>query len=199
MSGVIGAGAPDHPGYRSGAYYCAYLIGAATSNVAVAADTLYFYPIVVKRAVVMDGLALRVGTAVAATNVKMALFENTAGVAGVKQLIAACPTAGDMNETAGNTISLDFATPQKIIPGFYWGCALFNGIAQPYTHAGNVAMSGLADIMGAPNAGTYSTTATAATRIVSAGSTYAGGFPDVAPAPTLSQSNVVPIISWYAF
>ncbi len=198
MSGVIGVAAPGHPGYRSGAYYCAHGHTAGNGSAAVAADLIYFYPIIIRKAVVMDGLAVRVGTAVSAS-VKLAIYDNSGGVAGTKSLISASALVGDMNETAGNTISLDLPAPLSLIPGFYWGAALFSGAAQPYTNNGSgaVAMSGLGDIMGAANAAVF--TAAAAPIRITLSNTYASGFPDVAAAPTVAASNVIPIIAWYAF
>jgi hypothetical protein len=196
MSGIIGSDSPRHPGYRSGRYYCSYVHTAATNNAAVAADTIYFYPIEIKAAVVIDGLAIRVGTAVPSTNVKLALYDNLNGVAGTKTLLASSASAGDMNETAGNTISLDFVTPYKAIPGFYWGAALFNGSAQPSTHTNAISLAGLGDIVGGVDMTTYAV-ATALNRVIVTSNLYASGFPDIAAAPTISANNVSPIIGWY--
>lgn len=186
-----------HPGYRSGAHYCVYVHQAANTATAVAADLIYFYPIQVCRRVQIDGLAVRVGTAVGATNVKLALFDNAAGPAGARAMLAQSAAAGDMNETAGSTIALDFTAPYWANPGWYWGAALFNGVAQPITHASAVAMSGLANIMGAPNLGTYGAAGAASASRFTTAQAYSAGFPTVAAAPTLSQSNVIPVISWY--
>lgn len=182
-----------HPGYRSGAYYCAMSSGTAVTTGAVAADTIYHFPIVIHRPARVKGIAIRVGVAVPATNVKLGIASGETAAA--KTLLSAAASAGDMNSVANTTISLDLPAVLPLTPGVYWGLALFNGAAQPYTLGNVPANHGLAEYLGGPSMATYTTFVGAAQLTVA--QSYASGFPSSISAPSVATSMVIPMLGWY--
>jgi hypothetical protein len=128
------------PGYRAGKIYVSPVPASVTTNGAVAASTIYFYPIQIFSPVVIESMTLAVGTAVAATLVKAALYSNDPATGFPSALLAESTQEGDMNSVANTTIALALTATYTAAPGMYWGATKFNGVAQPYTN--NVSAGG---------------------------------------------------------
>lgn len=190
-SGGGDSGARLHPGYRSGAYYSTPVSGTPATTSAMTADTVYLFPISLIRGGTFSGMAIRVGTAVPATNGKLALYDNAGGIEGTKRLIEACSATVDMNETALSTLTTNFAANRFIPAGFYWAASIFNGAAQPGALVqSQVYGAGLAPILGGSNLGAFQNVSSAtAIRFTVAGETYAGGFPATLGAPSVAVTT----------
>jgi len=186
-----GMGRLLHPGYRVGAFYSPLTGGApATANNA-SADLVYLFPLPVVAAGRFSGAALRVGTAVASALGKLAVFDNAGGIEGVKNKIADCVGELDMNATAGNTVSLNFASSIALAPGFYWVASLFSLACQPYTVGQTQTYAGgLAPFLGSTSmTGATGGTVDCAIRVTGGAATYAAGFPAQITSTSFASSS----------
>lgn len=131
MSAVIGGGLGSHPGIRSGTRVGLPTQGAFLSNVAVAADTMYAYPIIVPDGFLCSAVEIQVGTAVSASG-KLGIAKS--GIDGRPyELIAEAPTAVDMNSTAATILQAVLSRSVFVPSGVVWVLSVFDGAAQPYT------------------------------------------------------------------
>jgi hypothetical protein len=173
------------PPYRAGARYgmftgeqgiaTAAMVGGAGG---AANSPIYACPLPVYRPVTISGLEIAVGTAVAAVTGKMALYGGDL-LGGAGTLIAACSGTADMNSVASTNIPLSFSANQTLAPGLYWACAMFDGLAQPWSLSTAAGVSQFGQLVGQPGAvGLIRTAASLqAMRITSANVDYAQAFP----------------------
>jgi hypothetical protein len=185
------------PSYRSGARYGLELGGAGINTVAIvggaggaANSPIYAIPIPVYRPVTISGLELTVGTAVAAVTGKMALYGGDL-LGGAGALIAACSGTADMNSVANTNIPLSFASNVTLAPGLYWGCSMFNGVAQPWTVNTSAGTGMFAHLIGQPNSGALVRTSITiqAVRVTSANQDYNNAFPAAFGAATVGTNS----------
>ena len=113
-----------HPGYVSGRYYWGDGLTPSTPSAAQTADRLYLTPIQIHHRVLVDKLTARVSTGVAATNVKLAVYEsipdsNTGEFRPGRRIMYTAAIA----TTAASAVEADPIGQEIIEPGIYWfGC-----------------------------------------------------------------------------
>ena len=163
---------------RSGQYIGLPVYSAPVKTTAIVADTMYAFPIPVAANCSLSGVAVHVGTAVAATLAKLGVA--LPGADGLPdRLLAEAPTPQDMNSLADTAMLAAFSTPVAAPAGFVWGLFVANGLAQPYTLAAfNFHSVALGQALGASTMGSLTLQgATGATIRVSRAHTYATAFP----------------------
>ena len=118
--------------YRSAQRISLPMATTVVLNTAIAANTMYAFPIPMAAGASISGVAIQVGTAVAATSAKLGLaLSGPDGRPG--PLVAEAPTPVDMNSTALAELVALFTAPQFAPAGVVWGLCVFNGLAQPVT------------------------------------------------------------------
>lgn len=186
-------GPPDFLDYVSGNWYAGNQTGQAAAT--QAADTLYCHPVLIKSAVTIQQLGVRVGVGVGSTNVKMGVYAHdwSTGLPGALLYSGNQTPAATSSSTDATTT---FASNPTLQPGVYWLGSLVNGATQLLASASGG--SQLANLMGS----------TALTDIVNSGSskvaglsrssgvTYAGGLPNPAGAMTKVTSLAVPFVAF---
>lgn len=121
---------PVHPGYRPGAYYGPE-VNATVGATAVAPNTLYAHPIVIRSPVTPDRLAMRINTG-AAGLAKMGIYSHDAAAVAPAALVAEC--AADVDTTAGAaSVEAGFAANPTLAPGVYWMASVFSAAPSPFT------------------------------------------------------------------
>lgn len=182
-AGITGAGvgALSIPGgvYRSGQRVGLNAGVNYNAVTAVAANVMYAWPIPLAVGATISGVALQIGTAVAATNAKLGLaLSDATGRPGA--LVAESPNIQNMNSAADTEMLALFSVAQPVPAGVVWGLCVFDGLAQPTTSAGpfdfgNQILSGMlgfTSIQGLTLRG-----AGGATIRLSRAQTYASAFP----------------------
>ena len=154
---------------------------------AVAANTLYAVPMVLRRSVTIDELGLYVATGVASTNVLLGIYTNVMGAPGalVAQVAAAASTAtSDVGASAA-------VSPSVTLPaGLYWFACLFDGA--PSVNAVTAASGALGVNALVGNSGLTLVTKVGTTG-VSAASTYASGLPGTFPTAAPRGNAITPL------
>ena len=158
---------------------------------AIAADTMYAYPIPVPVNTLLSGVAVQVGTAVAATLAKFgAALPGADGLPDA--LLGECPTPQDMNSGTDAELVASFSSAVSVPAGFVWGLFVANGAAQPFTVAPfNYQNQALAQVLGGTAMSHFTLQGgTGATIRVSRAHPYANAFP--ANLTGWSRANAVP-------
>lgn len=112
---VYGSTTEDHPGYISGYYYTPSIGGATLGNAALVANSIYFMPIFIAKAITINRIGIVIqGTGVAGNNIRLGLYSN--GSNGLPGTLIV--DAGNIDcSTGGNKEAVINATLQ---PGWYW-------------------------------------------------------------------------------
>lgn len=182
------------PAYRSGAYYGASSL--ATVSGTVAADTIYAMPLIIRRPVTVQFLAMRVGVSVPAVTGKGAFYTD---ILADGRLIAEGNNTVDMNAAGGSVVGVIFASNPTLQPGIVWAAWKFNGAAQPVClDPASQANVPLWEMFGQPNAVPFFAAGTA----VASGrrsDAYANAFPATFGAVTWTAGAPgAPVTSWQA-
>jgi hypothetical protein len=179
--------------YRSAQRVGLPTAGGLNSAAAIAANTMYAWPIPIAAGVTLSGMALQVGTAVAGVSGKLGLALSGAdGRPGT--LVAEAPTPVDMNSAAAAELVASFSANQTVPAGIVWGLCVFNGLAQPVTlsafQASNIF---LGHFLGAASIQNYTLIGTAGPTIrLSRAHTYADAFPATLTGWTTATANAPP-------
>lgn len=111
-----------HAGYRSGKWYAPPCV--SRTSLTMAADTLYAVKVSVHRRMTVSALAVHVTSAVAATNIKAALYRNDrSGVPG-ERIGSTAPVSSAATGTMTAALAEGAIT---IKPGVYWLAMISNG------------------------------------------------------------------------
>jgi hypothetical protein len=103
---------------------------------AIAANVMYAWPIPMAAGATISGVALQIGTAVAATNAKLGLALSDPATGRPGALVAESPNIQNMNTAADAEMLALFSAAQFVPAGVAWGLCVFDGLAQPTTSAG---------------------------------------------------------------
>jgi hypothetical protein len=167
------------------------LRATAATATAMAADTLYAHPVFVPEAVPFVGVCMSIGTSVAATLGKMAIY-GAAARGNIGALIEECVATVDMNAAGNAIVQTNFASPRTLAVGWYWLACKFNGLAQPHSLSGTGLMgNGGALLYGSLTlaVNVRAIGAAGTTTRAEAASTYASAFPAT---PTLTFQTGTP-------
>jgi hypothetical protein len=148
------AGALVHPGMRSGGVVYGPQVSSTALGAAVAADTIYGIPLLVRGPVTIAGLQIVVGTSTVGVLGKLGIARATTG--GMGALLAECNATVDMNTAANTALQAGFASNPTLQDGWHWLLCKFNGAAQPYTlNQATTGAGGLVSLFGAQNLGPF--------------------------------------------
>lgn len=140
------AAALAHPGLVTGRWYGPE-IGSQATTAAMAANTLYAYPIQIPIACTLQALAMRIGTQSVGLG-KLGIYTNSAGLPA--SLVAEVTLDGDFN-VAVTTLSYVFASNPVLTAGWYWFASCFSAAtATPVTYSSTPGISTLGNLIGHP-------------------------------------------------
>jgi hypothetical protein len=167
----------------------------------VAADLAYQFPIWLETSTPVARISIMVGTAVPATLARLALYTARPHGPGAANLLVGSMTEYDMNAAANTVHELVLPGPPRLPRGLYWGCARFNGAAQPRTAAHSIASGASSfafqQLLGATNALAVQSAGNFVNCRVTAPLGYEDAWPAVMPAPTISTSTPgSPLFQW---
>jgi hypothetical protein len=175
---------------RSGLRLMLPIYSTPLKTTAIAADTMYAYPILAPVNALISGVAVQVGTAVPGVSAKLGLA--LPGADGLSAtLLAEAPTPVDMNSATDTELVATFSAPVNVPQGFMWGLFVANGVAQPFTvGVFNYNNAALAQALGGTGMSQYTLQGTTGATIrVSRAHTYATAFPTSLTGWTRANTN----------
>jgi hypothetical protein len=208
MSAVLGSGnilggeeSSLFAGYQDEVWYGVNAGQPQTAN-PVAADLAYQFPIWIEVATPVARIAMQVGTPVAGTLARLALYTSRRKALGAANLLVGSMTEYDMNAAVNASLELLLPGPLRLPCGLYWGVARFNGAAQPRTASVNngagTSALGFQAMLGSLNAvGVQGAAGTQQLGRVTAPLLYADAWPAVMPPPTIGAGAPgSPLFQW---
>ena len=163
---------------RSGQVVGLPTYGTASLVTAVAADTMYAYPIPIPASGVLSTINVQVGTLTAGVNGKLGIARP--GPDGFPlTLLAECAAPVDFNAAAGTVLAATITGGLPVGPSMLWGLFGANGAAQPALYLSfNTGAAAAGHLMGNTAMSGYTQAGASASVVrVSRAHTYANAFP----------------------
>lgn len=166
--------------YKTGYYYDPFPVGN-TGNNAQSANTLYFYPVRIERAITLTSLSVSIGTGTASTNFRLGIYSDVDGLpsALVSDAGAVSSATSGVKTISGLSVSLS--------AGIYWFAVLASSSSptiRSYTNNSEIL---------APQSSPFA--AGGSSRYPSIGLTY-GALPSTFPSGAWSYVNNTPLMQF---